>query len=167
MITKEHWNHTHFFVSESEPCLNFSRACQDYKLGREDPQEKDLASTFLRSLGDLKAKSAYKCTFKSMNERTFYLALSSPAFKECLCVCLVAQLCPTLCNLMDYSLPGFSVHGIFQARIPEWVTISYCRVSSQHREQIRVSGVFCIGRQIFTSVPPGKPRIFMLLLCGC
>ena len=88
MITKEHWNHTHFFVSESEPCLNFSRACQDYTLGREDPQEKDLASTFLRSLGDLKAKSAYKCTFKSMNERTFYLALSSPAFKECLCVCV-------------------------------------------------------------------------------
>ena len=28
------------------------------------------------------------------------------------CVCAVAQLCPTLCNLMDYSLPGFSVHGI-------------------------------------------------------
>ena len=32
-------------------------------------------------------------------------------------VCSVAQLCPTLCDLMDYSPPGSSVHGIFQARI--------------------------------------------------
>ena len=38
-----------------------------------------------------------------------------------------AQLCPTLCNPMDCSLPGFSVHGIFQARILEWVTIAFCR----------------------------------------
>ena len=36
----------------------------------------------------------------------------------------VAQLCPTLCNPMDCSLSGFSVHGIFQARILKWVTIS-------------------------------------------
>ena len=35
----------------------------------------------------------------------------------------VAQLCLTLSNLMDCSLPGFSVHGIFQARILEWVAI--------------------------------------------
>jgi len=37
----------------------------------------------------------------------------------------VAQSCPTLCNPMDCSLPGFSVHGIFQARVLEWVAISY------------------------------------------
>ena len=36
---------------------------------------------------------------------------------------LVAQLCPTLWDHMDYSLPGSSVHGILQARILEWVTI--------------------------------------------
>ena len=33
----------------------------------------------------------------------------------------VTQLCPTLCNLMDYRPPGSSVHGILQARILEWV----------------------------------------------
>ena len=38
---------------------------------------------------------------------------------------LVAQLCPTLCNPMDYSLPGSSVHGLFQVRILEWVAISF------------------------------------------
>ena len=35
----------------------------------------------------------------------------------------VTQLCPTLCDPMDGSLPGFSVHGIFLARILEWVAI--------------------------------------------
>ena len=40
-------------------------------------------------------------------------------------LCLVAQLCPTLCDPMDYSPPGSSLHGIFQARILEWITISY------------------------------------------
>ena len=38
----------------------------------------------------------------------------------------VAQLCPTLCDPMDYSLPGSS-HGIFQARVLEWVAISFSR----------------------------------------
>ena len=36
----------------------------------------------------------------------------------------VAQLCPTLCDPMDSSQPGFSIHGIFQTRILEWVAIS-------------------------------------------
>ena len=39
-------------------------------------------------------------------------------------LCSVALLCLSLCNPMDYSLPGFSVHGIFQAGIPEWDAIS-------------------------------------------
>ena len=38
--------------------------------------------------------------------------------------CMHAQLCPTLCHPMGYSPPGFSVHGILQARILEWVAIS-------------------------------------------
>ena len=39
----------------------------------------------------------------------------------------IAQSCPTLCDPMDCSLPGFSIHGIFQARVPEWVTVSFSR----------------------------------------
>ena len=42
-------------------------------------------------------------------------------------VCLVPQSCPTLCNPMDCSLLGSSDHGISQARILEWVTISFSR----------------------------------------
>ena len=55
----------------------------------------------------------------------------------------VAKLCQTLCNPMDCSLPGSSVHGIFQARILEWVGISSSRGSSQLRDWTHVS---CIGR---------------------
>ena len=39
----------------------------------------------------------------------------------------VAQPCPTLCDPVDCSLPGSSVHGILQARILEWVTISFSK----------------------------------------
>ena len=39
----------------------------------------------------------------------------------------VTQSCPTLCGPMDCSLPGSSVHGIFQARVLEWVAISFSR----------------------------------------
>ena len=41
----------------------------------------------------------------------------------------VAQSCPTLCNPMNYSLPGSSIHGIFQARVLEWVAISLSNLS--------------------------------------
>ena len=47
---------------------------------------------------------------------------------------LVAQSCLTLCNSMDYSPPSSSVHGILQARILEWVAISFSRGSSQPRD---------------------------------
>ena len=52
---------------------------------------------------------------------------------------LVSQLCPTLCNLMVCSLPGFSVQGVLQARKLEWVAISSSRGSSQPRGWTLVS----------------------------
>ena len=61
------------------------------------------------------------------------------------CSCVVSKLCLTLLRPIDYSLPGSSVHGISQARILEWVAISFSRGSSQPRDQIPVS---CIGRLI-------------------
>ena len=57
------------------------------------------------------------------------------------------QSCPTLCNPMDCSPQGSSVHGIFQARVLEWVTISFSRGSSQARDQTRVA---CIAGRHFT-----------------
>ena len=60
---------------------------------------------------------------------------------------LVAQSCLTLCNPMDCSPPGSSVHGILQARILAWVAIPFSRGSSQPRDQIQVS---CIAGRFFT-----------------
>ena len=62
----------------------------------------------------------------------------------CFC-CRVAKSCPTPCNPMDCCTPGSSVHGISQARILEWVAISFFRGSSQIRDQTWDS---CIGRWI-------------------
>ena len=56
-------------------------------------------------------------------------------------LCLVTHSCPTLCNPMDYSPPGSSVHGILQARILEWVAMPSSMESSQGRDRIQVSGI--------------------------
>jgi len=53
----------------------------------------------------------------------------------------VAQSCPTLCDPMDCSLPGFSVHGIFQAIVLEWIAISFSSGSSQPRDGTQVSHI--------------------------
>ena len=58
-----------------------------------------------------------------------------------MCVCEVAQSCPTLCDPMDCSLTGSSVHGIFQARVLEWVAISFSRGSSPPRNRTPVSRI--------------------------
>ena len=60
---------------------------------------------------------------------------------------LVTQSCLTLCDSGDCSPPGFSVHGIFQARILEWVSIPLSRGSSQPRDWTNIS--FIAGR-LFT-----------------
>ena len=60
---------------------------------------------------------------------------------------LVLQLYPTLCNPMDYSPPGSSVHESLQARILEWAAIPFSRGSSQPRDQTQVS---CIAGRFFT-----------------
>ena len=53
----------------------------------------------------------------------------------------VAQSCPTLSDPVDCSLPGSSVHGIFQARVLEWIAISFSRGSSWPRNQTWVSRI--------------------------
>ena len=60
----------------------------------------------------------------------------------------VIQSCLTLCDPMDYT-----VHGILQARLLEWVAVPFSRGSSQPRDGTQVS---CIAGGFFTSWPPGK-----------
>ena len=74
--------------------------------------------------------------------------------------CTCSQSCPTLCDPMDCSPPGFSVNGISQARIPDWVAIFSSREPSQPRDQTRVSCVSYTGRQkcLQIPVPPKTQR---------
>ena len=86
---------------------------------------------------------------KSLNEKicntgysfTFHTYLR----KQFVCVCSVAPSCLILCDHKDCSQAGSSIHGIFQARILEWVAISFFRGSSWPSDQ---TWVHCIGRQI-------------------
>ena len=70
-----------------------------------------------------------------------------------------AHLCPTLCDSMDYSPPGFSIHGISQARILEWVAISSSRGSSWPRDQTHVSCVSYIAGNSLLLEPSGRPLV--------
>ena len=65
----------------------------------------------------------------------------------------VAQSCPTLCNPKDCSLPGSSVHGIFQARVLEWVAISFSR--DLPNPGIK-PGSPALQADVLLSEPPGK-----------
>ena len=82
---------------------------------------------------DLQSVQMWQTTFLS-----FHFLIS-------MCV-LVAQSCPTLCNPMDCSPPGSSVHGILQAGTLGWVATSFSRGSSRPRDQTRVS---CITGKYF------------------
>ena len=73
----------------------------------------------------------------------------------------VTQLCPTLWDLMDCSLPGSTVHGILQARVLEWVAISFSRRSSQPRDWTWVSCIVDIVGRCFTVWATRKVSSFM------
>ena len=63
---------------------------------------------------------------------------------------LVAQLCRTLCDPVDCSPPGSSIHEILQARILEWVAMPSSRISSRPRNQTQVSCYRCFAGLFFT-----------------
>ena len=62
--------------------------------------------------------------------------------------CMLTQSCPTVCDLLDSSLPGSSVPGFLQAKMLEWVAISYFRGSSRPKDRTHVSCDSCIGSWI-------------------
>ena len=96
-----------------------------------------------------------------------------------MCV-LVAQSCLTLCDPMDCSPPGSSVHGILQTRIPEWVAIPFSRGTSRPRNGIKVSRIadefftlrhqgspLCIERSLNRWTTKEAPTYFSYFLLSC
>ena len=86
---------------------------QRLRKGKSHVQKSQSYSILVKRTLDWEAKNL---NFHSSSISYFYI-----------CCCLVAQLCLSLCNPLDYSSPGSSVHGILQARILEWVAISFSR----------------------------------------
>ena len=87
------------------------------------------------------------------------LGISSPLC----CVCLLGHSCPTLCNPMHCSPPDSAVHGIFQARILEWVAISSSRGSAQPRDHTQIS---CTAGGFFTFWAIGEPLSDIIVIHG-
>ena len=100
---------------------------------------------FLQTKGSDMANAAfwerrlYRCTCYWVQVHTTCMKSESAV--------LVAHSCPTLCNAVDSRLWGSSLHGILQARIMEWIPVSYSRGSSQPRNQTHVS---LIAGEFFT-----------------
>ena len=80
-----------------------------------------------------------------------------------MCCTELLQSCPALCDPIDCSLPGSSVHGILQAKILEWVAVPFSRGSSAPRDEIGVSYISCVGCWLFflPFAPPGKLTEFI------
>ena len=89
-----------------------------------------------------------------MSQQQIHRVLSECFYLDVIC-CLAAKSCLTLCDPMDCSPPGSSVHGISQARILGWVDSSFSRGSFWLKDRAYVS---CIGRWLlYHTEPPRKP----------
>ena len=111
------------------------------------------------ALSPLLFLSPYLIKF-SLSPRSFLLA-----YKDAMCCAKLLQSCPTLRNPMDHSPPGFSVHGILQAKMLEWVAMPSSRGSSN--PGIEPTSPLSLTLQVnsLPTEPPRKPcRYSMLLL---
>ena len=79
-------------------------------------------------------------------------------YSVCTCAKLL-QLCPTLCNPVDCSLPGSSVHGILRATTLKWVAMPSSRGSSWPKDQTCIFWGSCTAGRFFTTELPGNPTI--------
>ena len=121
---------TLFFVTHSPFCIHqtvLEYACCFLKL-KEETHLLCVWGYIIRSKLNWRGKGS------TLGERCPVLWWSCPFMWARSCVvlccavlCLVTQLCLTFCDSMDCSPPGSSVHGILQARILEWVAISFSR----------------------------------------
>ena len=100
--------------------------------------------------------------FHQSPERCF----STSSVCVCVCVCMLSHV-KLLCDPMNCSSPGSSLHGIFQTRVLEWVAIPFSRGSSRPRDRAHVS---CTSCTLFhwgasgTSQPQGQTRLLPTVL---
>ena len=151
-----HFRHVQLFVipwtAAHQPPLSMEFFRQEYWSGLSCPSPGDLPNSGIKST---------TLTSAALTGRFFTTSTTwEVRWGE------VAQSCLTLCDPMDCNLLGFSVHGSLQARILEWVAISFSRGSSWPRDQTRVSR---IGGRCFNlwATFPTAPKILsrQIILC--
>ena len=126
-------------------------------LGREDPLEKgmDTQSSILAWRIPWTGEPGRLQSMGSQRVRHNWAMKHIFIFMLCAVLCLVTQLCPTLCDSTDCSPPGSSVHGISQARILEWVAIPFSRGSLRPMDGTQISH---IAGELFTTWVIGNPK---------
>ena len=130
------WTVTH----QTPLTIEFSR--QEYWNGLPCPPPGDVPSTGIKleSLNSLALTGVFFTT-----STTWKTQCENAAAAKSL------QSCPTLCNPMNCSLPGSSVHGILQARILEWVAVPSSRESFQPRDRTFISMPLASASRFFTT----------------
>ena len=110
----------------------------------------------------LGARSLSHWTTRGVPQRTELMKASrtDSSWKVFVVVVLLLS-CVWLCDPVDCSPPGSSVHGISQARILQWAAISFSRESSQPRDQTSIS---CLAGGCCTTEPPGKSQSFCFII---
>ena len=93
---------------------------------------------------------------ENLNSRGMWAADLTHYQSRLWCSGLVGKLCLTLCDPKDYSLPGSSAYGIFQARILEWIAISSSGESPWPRDRTRASCISFLAADSLLTEPPGK-----------
>ena len=97
-----------------------------------------------------------KTTQKTNSNKNPWQLFSTSWAAQGVCVHVIARFCPILCEPMDCSPLGFSVHGIFQTRILEWVEFPPPEDLSWPRDWTHISFSSYTSRRFFTTEPPGK-----------
>ena len=97
-----------------------------------------------------------KCHFtKLLNLIAIFMVWGQNRVEIKYSTCLIAQSCPILCDPVDCSPPGSSVHGILQARILEWIAISFSKGSSQPKDRTHILSLVADS---LPAEPSGKPN---------
>ena len=104
----------------------------------------------------LKQQDSFKCSFWRQEPQT---AQSKTMF-TLFFFFYVAQACSTLCDPLDCGLPGSSIHGIFQTRIPQWLAISFSGGSSWPRDRTCISCVSWIAGRFFIYWATGEAHAY-------
>ena len=108
----------------------------------------DIAKTKWSTEATINADKKIQASGNSKNTRINNILISDEGkWKSKSLAIFCAQSCLTLCDPMDCSPSGSSVHGVFQAGILEWIIISFSKGSCHSRNWTHVSCVSCIGRQ--------------------